>query len=506
VEQFVGLMGLLRELQLQIDPPAVRSEVKPAARRTFESPDEVIEVYPLSYDCKTLQDHLRFALKYEPLDMRVWHRVMNAVPGQVISSWVRSQPNSAYARRAWYLYERLAHKRLPLPDSRAPFADLADPKLQIVWRSRRWAAPYAKRYKIRNNLIGVTGYCPLVRRTKTIKERQQKNYGAAVQELTLALDPLLFERAADYLYRSETKSSYEIEGEKPTADREQRFLSVLERAGTEEISSEQALVRLQNLIVQDERFAAKSWREIQNYVGRTRRFDYSEDVRYVCPKPEDLPALMTGWLQLVQKISSANLSDVVPLAACAAFGFVYLHPFEDGNGRLHRFLIHSILARSGYTPKGIIFPVSAAILRRMKDYENVLEVVSQAVNRAVEYELDDSNRLTVTNETKDLYRFPDLTRHSEFLYECIAETLEKDWPQELNFLQLFDGTMQDIQAVVDLPSNRARLLAKLLLQNQGRLSAGKRPLFQDLTDEEILRMEDFVTARLQGLEPGDGAI
>jgi Fic family protein len=24
--------------------------------------------------------------------------------------------------------------------------------------------------------------------------------------------------------------------------------------------------------------------------------------------------------------------------ACSAFGFVYLHPFMDGNGRLHRFM------------------------------------------------------------------------------------------------------------------------------------------------------------------------
>ncbi len=32
-------------------------------------------------------------------------------------------------------------------------------------------------------------------------------------------------------------------------------------------------------------------------------------------------------------------------AAVVAYGFVFLHPFEDGNGRIHRFLIHNILAR-----------------------------------------------------------------------------------------------------------------------------------------------------------------
>ena len=35
-------------------------------------------------------------------------------------------------------------------------------------------------------------------------------------------------------------------------------------------------------------------------------------------------------------------------AAAVAFGFVYIHPFEDGNGRLHRWRIHHVLARAGF--------------------------------------------------------------------------------------------------------------------------------------------------------------
>ncbi len=491
----VGLAGLLRELPLDGPLPAVASEGGSTARRTIESPDEVTEIYPLAYDCNTLQDHLRFALRYEPLDLRVWRRVMEALPAETITNWVSAQPNGAFARRAWYLQERLTQRRLPLPDSRAPFADLADGEKQIVWRSRHFRTPYSKRHRVRNNLLGVAGYCPLVRRTKLIKERQEKNYGAAVQALTAELDPALFQRAADFLYRSETKSSYAIEGETPAPDREERFLAVLEHAGTEDMATESALVRLQNQIVQDKRYAASGWRTIQNYVGRTRRYDYSEDVRYVCPAPGDLPDLMGNWMELVRKLSRAEQSDVVPLAACAAFGFVYLHPFEDGNGRLHRFLIHQILARAGYTPRGVIFPVSAVIQRRMKDYETVLETVSRLVNHGVQYALDDANRMTVRNSTVDLYRYPDLTRHAEFLYECIAETLEKDWPEELSFLQQFDGACQDVRSVVELPDNRLRLLVKLLLQNHGRLALSKRSYFPELTDDELQRMQRAVAAR-----------
>lgn len=498
MNQSVGLMGLLKELQLNVAPPAVRSEAGRTARRTIESPQEVIEIYPTNYVCRGITEHLRFALRYEPLDLRVWHRVIEALPAKEITEWVESQPNSAYARRAWYLYERLKRQPLPLQDSHAPYADLADSERQIVWRSNRFLTPYSKRHRVRNNLLGVAGYCPLVRRTKTIKERQEKEYARLARELATGIDPQLFKRAADYLYRSETKSSYAIEGEIPAPDREERFVGVLEGAGKEDIASEAGLVRLQNAIVQDARFAATGWRTIQNYVGRTRQFDYSEDVRYICPAPGDLSALMEDWMQLVSKISRAELSDAVPLAACSAFGFVYLHPFEDGNGRLHRFLIHHILAQAGYTPEGVIFPVSSVIQRRMKDYETVLETVSRLVNPAVQYTLDADNRMTVHNDTADLYRYPDLTPHTEFLYECIEETLRKDWPEELSFLQRFDGACRDVRDVVELPDNRMRLLAKLLLQNRGSLSPGKRSLFKDLTAEELCRIEAAVTARIAG--------
>lgn len=34
-------------------------------------------------------------------------------------------------------------------------------------------------------------------------------------------------------------------------------------------------------------------------------------------------------------------------SAVAAFGFVYIHPLADGNGRVHRFLVNDILRRDG---------------------------------------------------------------------------------------------------------------------------------------------------------------
>ena len=41
---------------------------------------------------------------------------------------------------------------------------------------------------------------------------------------------------------------------------------------------------------------------------------------------------------------------------------MFIHPFLDGNGRLHRYLIREELSVLGFTPKGIVLPVSAFIL------------------------------------------------------------------------------------------------------------------------------------------------
>jgi Fic family protein len=67
---------------------------------------------------------------------------------------------------------------------------------------------------------------------------------------------------------------------------------------------------------------------------------------------------------------------MMPFAAAAiAFGFVFIHPFVDGNGRLHRYIIHHVLAKKEFTKQGVIFPVSASILDHINDYKTVLESI-----------------------------------------------------------------------------------------------------------------------------------
>ena len=481
----LGLLALTEMHGLELPHPASQSFVVASARKTERDTTGVKEYYPSKYARESAVDHLVFALKNEPLDLRVWHAIMMAIERSTITRWVVEQPISAYARRTWYLYETLTRTHLPLPDlDRGNYADLADPEKQITWGSHK-----SLRHRITDNLGIHRGWCPLVRLTPKIKAGREAGLREAASRIAQNVSPELFARVARYLYLSETKSSYALENETPDRNREAKFVSLLERAGQDEVFDEAALTKLQALIVQDSRFVATGWRTIQNYVGRTR-LNYEEEVVYPCPRPQDVPNLMAAWMNF----ASGDSNDEIALAAAVAFGFVYLHPFLDGNGRLHRFLIHHILGKNNFTPKGVILPVSAAILRHQDEYDRVLRSVSSIVTPFVDFLLNDRNEMDVRNETVDLYRYPDLTPHVEFLYECLQETIEKDWPNELNFLKRFDAASNAVQSVVDMPDPKLRLLVKLILQNQGKLAQGKRKLFDFVTDDELSEIESRLAA------------
>ena len=58
----------------------------------------------------------------------------------------------------------------------------------------------------------------------------------------------------------------------------------------------------------------------------------------------------------------------------------------DGNGRLHRHLIHESLTAAGFTPKGIILPVSTVILSNLDRYKATLETFSRRLRSRTSFE------------------------------------------------------------------------------------------------------------------------
>jgi Fic family protein len=197
---------------------------------------------------------------------------------------------------------------------------------------------------------------------------------------------------------------------------------------------------------------------------------------------------MSAWLLLMQRLVSGGVDPVVS-AAVGSFAFVFVHPFADGNGRIHRFLIHHVLARQGYSPPGVIFPISAAILRDRASYDRALETFSKPLAQFIEWDWTPEQEIVVTNDTSDLYRYFDATAVAEYLYDRVVDTVRLDLKEELGFVAVFDRALAAVREIVDMPDRRATLFVRLCMQNGGRLSAAKRPQFSELSDTEIAQLE-----------------
>ena len=173
-----------------------------------------------------------------------------------------------------------------------------------------------------------------------------------------------------------------------------------------------------------------------------------------------------------------------------AFGFVFIHPLEDGNGRIHRFLIHHELAQSEFLAQGFFFPVSAVMFDRITDYQKVLQLFSKPRLGLVKWKSTFQGNVEVINETIDLYRYFDATKQAEFLYSCIKETIEKTLPEEIDYLNKHDEMKRFLNNFLDMPDRLMDLMIRFLIQTNGRFSKrAKNKEFSALTEEEISMIE-----------------
>jgi Fic/DOC family len=220
---------------------------------------------------------------------------------------------------------------------------------------------------------------------------------------------------------------------------------------------------------------------------------------HIGARPEDLPSLIDGMTAFDR--APAQSLDAVIAAAALAFGFVYVHPFQDGNGRIHRYLIHHVLAQRGFSPTGVVFPVSAAILERIGEYLARLEDYSKRLLPVIDWEPTEDGNVHVKNDTADFYRFFDATPHAEFLYACVKKTIEEDLPRETAFVADYDEFRARIEALVDMPDRTIDLLFRFLHQNNGRLSKRARTEeFAKMADAEVGASEEAYAELFQKVE------
>jgi len=487
----VGFSALRERYAIELAQPLRVKSAIGTVRSHHESQGQVENHYPPGYQPEdSFAGHFAFGLKYEEIHLEFFARLFTAVGPEPLEQWCRQEPFGQYARRAGFLYEWLTGSPLQVPDvTNGGYVGAISSDAYLtrttLKRNRRW--------RINDNLPGSVDFCPLVRRTPAVEQALAFDLNDALRDLDNAFGADILMRTASWLTFKESRASFLIEKESDQGDRIQRFAHVIAQycGQLDDPLSEESLHILQQGILGQDALGL-GLRRSPVFVGQsTMREDI---VHYIAPHYDDVPRFMQGLKAFEQATQGA-----APLARAGviAFGFVYIHPMRDGNGRIHRFLINDTLNRDGAIPDGVILPVSATITSSMDfrvGYDRTLDLFSKKLMRRYAgcyrfgelktYEDGTRSNFVFSDydDARFAWRYPDLTEHVLYTSRVIGHTVRTEMADEARVLILFQRAQQQLKEVVEMPDQDASRIIRSLKENGWQISGKLKknfPLFED---------------------------
>jgi len=478
----VGYAWLVERLNLNVRPLKRPASVSSSVNRRVDSDARIL--FPTGV---ALEDspvgHLEFALRHEGVNLEIIDAAFEQLDPRDLLVRIQAKPSGEHIRRLCFLWEWLTGKALPVSlNLRGSYVDLF-PEDEYYTAPNPVRSP---KFRVRDNALGTAEFCPVVHRAAvSLKPDLQALLQEAQSTLDALEDPELYSRVLSYLYLSETRGSYAIESETPSADKQERFVQLLKRAGEPGAITEDWLVNLQNAVVRDVYSQEASYRTEQNWLEEA-----SGRITFLPVPAAELRRVMQGWEAFVNDTS--RCADVLVKAACAAFGFVYIHPFMDGNGRLHRFLIQHVLARSAFMAPETVIPVSAVIERNIPAYLDVLTGFSRQVTRLWDYRRGDQGPVILRTPGSRAYRFFEADREIAFLHATIKQAVQEEIPRELAWLRGYDEAFTTLNNELDLPRKDLAALIRIAQSNKGVLSGHRRKQYSHIPDIVLNRIEAVV--------------
>lgn len=480
-----------------------------------------LEIYPEAMRPSSAPAaHLQFHLRHEVPQLEFLSRVFAKTGAAFVQAWVDAEPTGQYARRAAFLYEWLTKDTLQVPERiGGNYVDAIDnTKLVAASADRSVKVP---RWRINDNLPGTRYFCPTIVKTDATIQAMALDVPQLVQNLTDEFGEDLLQRAAVWMTLRESKASFAIEGEADRASRIERFAQVMaRRTGHDESPlNGTALAQLQSEILGKRTTLTHfGLRQSPVFVGESVR--YQEVVHYVAPPAADVPAMLEGLRVFLERTQGQS---PVMRSAVAAFGFVYIHPLADGNGRVHRFLINDILRRDGAVPDPVILPVSAVITDdsgERRNYDRVLDEVSKPLmQEAREYITFTSRNITypdgvVSNfefngneHVRPVWRYLDLGPHVVYLSNIVKRTLTERMREQSRYLRKHGRARQALKEVVEMPDQQADRILRSIEQNNGELSNALAKQMPILSEPSIwTEIVKAVSLAFQEEPPTDGHI
>ncbi|MCF6309075.1 MAG: Fic family protein [Sulfurimonas sp.] len=431
--------------------------------------------------------NLEFAIKHENIDLLVLKFILKAFSKDDILRNIKINDKRILSKKIWFLYEFLLCDKLELEDLPVgKYDDLLDKKKYIVKNN----PIKSKRHKINNNLLGTSKICPIIKRTTKLQNYMDRDLSIDIFNVIGKVSKSLVRRATNFLLLSDSRASFEIEGERPTKNRIENWGKIINEAGKIPLSIGE-IQRLHGILLEDSRFMKIGLRDDEVFLGDRDRDNYAIP-EFIGAKSKDLKELIGDWIELDTLLSHDEIDPILH-AVIIAFSFVYIHPLEDGNGRIHRYLIHHVLAHRNFYQKRMIFPISNVILDGIQMYRNILESHTAPLMNLINWEATTDGNVKILNDTDDIYRFFDCTKSCEYIYECVEKTIKETLPDELNYLNSFDKAYLEINELIEMPDNKIKTLITFILQNNGKLSKNKQEkYYSKLIKTELESIEKII--------------
>ncbi len=462
----IGYEFLLSLIDIPMMPLQQPARVK-SVTRVESMPDVLAIPRHVAPDDDNVLSHVLFALRYETIQIPILEQALRLVPAADIVASLNRTPQAGYLRRAAYFWEKANGQSLPLPEETTGGNYLEIFDSTEYYTGQVWER--SQKYRVVFNGIGPYEFCPVVKRDTDLDKTGADILAQLNQWAGDPKNSELLDRVVSWAYLSETRHSYAIENEVPSPDKEQAFLQAMTHLRDKSPLSEEYLVQLQNTVISNPIKAEMQFRSTQNWLQRGGRGATS--VRYVPPSPDSMMTLMDGFMRM------ANAQDDVPplvKAALVSFGFVFIHPFVDGNGRLARLLAHHCLNFKGVLPdvngNPAILPLSVAMKKKEKEYLSPLESFSRPARELWDVtHIGDSDFIFDFKSSASIYAHWSGQQAAEFVTDCAGEALKESLIEEASFLENYDQAFDKIDRSYDLPNKTINLLIQWIHQNGGHM-------------------------------------
>ncbi|MBU6958538.1 Fic family protein [Pseudomonas sp. CVAP len=486
--QVVGYAYLRSTLKLKSFAPKRTAMIKPVTRITLIG-DCLAVPQSVAPAQGSMLEHLLFALKHEGINLCILSQALEAIPAEHLLHELEKAPNGVFIRKACFLWESFTGRQLDYSSPvRGSVVALFDPEIYITGpavRNSRWRVDF--------NGLGSLHYCATVEYTPELESLLSLDILGRAKSFMATLPTEMMDRAINWAYLHETRDSFAIEREEPSDEKSRRFVQLLRQAHDGRELSEEYLVELQNSTVSNPFDKAALFRHEQNHLHNGLRG--AAGVSYIPPEP-DLCRELMGELMTFANQSSRKVDPLVA-AAVTAFGFVFLHPFMDGNGRLSRFLIHQTLCHSGALENGLLLPVSVAMKHEESSYLAALKDFSQPARDFWNVTWLDADQMAFEFiGHPSIYRFWDATRCIEFTLQMARRALEVELREETEFLERYDRIVKAVNQRYDVRGSDLSKLVMMCLDNEGKVSKHRRKQFQYSVPEEVFEFIEGEAGRL----------